>query len=141
MEFLRKHVDIVANYKNKKELATILKKNKFQCYFDNVGEDLLDFVMLFIANHGRIALCGAISNYKNQKDMGINNVGLAISKRLTLQGLAFISLMQRAIEIFKQFDGLELPLAEVKMEDFETHFSQILQSGNKIIGKVIVDLQ
>ena len=94
---MKKHVDIVANYKNKQELASILKKNKFKYYFDNVGEDLLDFIMLFISNHGRIALCGAIGNYKNQKDMGINNIGLVISKRLTLEGLAFISLMPRAI--------------------------------------------
>jgi NADPH-dependent curcumin reductase CurA len=68
----------------------VLKNNKFSCYFDNVGENLLDSILKHIEIGGRIALCGAIANYNNYSNRGISNIGLIISKRLTLRGLAFM---------------------------------------------------
>ena len=43
LDFLRKHVDIVVDYRNKEELTKILKKNSFAYYFDNVVQDAVPY--------------------------------------------------------------------------------------------------
>ncbi len=56
-------------------------------YFDSVGGDQLQAAIGAMRPHGRIALCGAISRYNATEPMpGPNNLGLAVGKRLMLQG-------------------------------------------------------
>lgn len=85
----------MVDYKDGKQLQQILSTNKFQCYFDNVGEQLLDMALKYIQIGGRIALCGAIANYGNYANRGISNIGYVISKRLTLEGLTFMGMMPK----------------------------------------------
>ncbi len=71
-------LDAVLNYKDKSEnLFSQLKKacpKGIDCYFDNVGDEMLDDVLAQMKNHGRVALCGAISNYVDYKNRrGIKN--------------------------------------------------------------------
>jgi NADPH-dependent curcumin reductase CurA len=56
-------------------------------YFDNVGGDHLEAALAVLKPYGRVALCGAISQYNNTAPApGPNNLGLAVGKRLTLRG-------------------------------------------------------
>ena len=55
----------MADYRNTERLKKVLKDNPFEYYFDNVGEEILDLILKYIKPFGRIALCGAISNYNN----------------------------------------------------------------------------
>ncbi|MFF0148616.1 hypothetical protein ATK36_6320 [Amycolatopsis sulphurea] len=56
-------------------------------YFDNVGGDHLRAALSEIRDHGRIALCGAISQYNATEPMpGPDNLGLAIGRRVSLRG-------------------------------------------------------
>jgi NADPH-dependent curcumin reductase CurA len=56
-------------------------------YFDNVGGDHLEAALSRLNRFGRVALCGAISAYNaEQPPAGPRNLGLAITKRLTLRG-------------------------------------------------------
>jgi hypothetical protein len=56
-------------------------------YFDNVGGDHLEAALFALRDFGRAALCGAISVYNEEKAApGPRNLGLAVSKRLTLRG-------------------------------------------------------
>jgi NADPH-dependent curcumin reductase CurA len=55
-------------------------------YFDNVGGDHLAAAIGALRRNGRVALCGAISNYNAPAAAAIRNLGLAIGKRLTLRG-------------------------------------------------------
>ena len=56
-------------------------------YFDNVGGDHLEAAIGALRQGGRAALCGAIANYNaTEPPPGPHNLGLLISKRLTLRG-------------------------------------------------------
>lgn len=56
-------------------------------YFDNVGGDHLRAAIAAMRDHGRIALCGAVSQYNATRPVpGPDNLFLAVGKRLTLRG-------------------------------------------------------
>lgn len=54
-------------------------------YFDNVGGDHLEAALDAMAMHGRIALCGSVSDYEGVPE-GPRNLFLATAKHLTLSG-------------------------------------------------------
>jgi NADPH-dependent curcumin reductase CurA len=73
-------------------------------YFDNVGGDHLEAAISSLNNHGNAVLCGAVSHYNaTEPAPGPRNLGLAVSKRLTLRGYI----------IFDHQDRFEDFLAEV----------------------------
>jgi NADPH-dependent curcumin reductase CurA len=56
-------------------------------YFDNVGGDQLEAALFALRPFGRVAACGAISNYNAEHpEPGPRNLAFVISKRLRIQG-------------------------------------------------------
>lgn len=55
-------------------------------YFDNVGGDMLDAALLNMRIHGRIAVCGMVSQQSLSKPKGIYNLFNLISRRIRMQG-------------------------------------------------------
>lgn len=56
-------------------------------YFDNVGGDVLEACLFNMKLHGRIACCGAVSQYEGPQPHGPRGVpGLIVTKRLNLKG-------------------------------------------------------
>ncbi|KAG5573738.1 hypothetical protein H5410_063504 [Solanum commersonii] len=81
--------DEAFNYKEEQDLSAALKRyfpDGIDIYFENVGGKMLDAVLLNMRIHGRIAVCGMISQYNLEQNEGVHNLFCLISKRLRMQG-------------------------------------------------------
>jgi len=78
------------NYRKTKHLYRRLVKvcrDGFHVYFDNVGGDHLEAALLSMRDHGRVVLCGMISQYNAEHPpAGPSSLIVAITKRLTMRG-------------------------------------------------------
>ncbi|KAF5359397.1 hypothetical protein D9756_003399 [Leucocoprinus leucothites] len=88
-EWLEKELGVekAFNYKS----STFLEDFKnsvgyLDVYFDNVGGDILDFMLTRLNKNARIALCGAISAYNSAKPKGLQAYLNLISQRAKIQG-------------------------------------------------------
>ena len=55
-------------------------------YFENVGGKMLDAVLLNMKDHGRISVCGLISQYNLDQPEGVQNLMCLIYKRIHMKG-------------------------------------------------------
>jgi hypothetical protein len=81
--------DAAFNYRDgdPTELLASAAPEGIDVYFDNVGGEQLEAAISSMRDHGRIALCGAVSVYNaTSRQPGPWNLPLAIGRRLTLRG-------------------------------------------------------
>ena len=65
-------------------------------YFDNVGGNVLEACLFNMNLHGRIACCGAVSQYDGPAAHGPRGVpGLIVTKRLTMRGFVVMDFAER----------------------------------------------
>ncbi|XP_058215084.1 2-alkenal reductase (NADP(+)-dependent)-like [Rhododendron vialii] len=85
--------DEAFNYKEEQDLDAALKRcfpEGIDIYFDNVGGKMLDAVLLNMRNHGRIAVCGMVSQYSLEQPEGVKNLMHVVFKRVRVEGFAVI---------------------------------------------------
>ncbi len=61
----------------KKQLSDIIGDDYGDVYYDNVGGEILDFMLSKVKQFGNIVACGAISGY-NDAEKGESLVGLRL---------------------------------------------------------------
>ena len=72
-------------------------------YFDNVGGDHLEAAIANMRTDGRVAMCGAISQYNSTEPTPApHNLALAIGKRLTLRGFVIAKYAEQARADFEK---------------------------------------
>ena len=76
-------------------------------YFDNVGGDIFEACLFAMKNHGRIACCGALSQYDGAAPPhGPRGIpGLIVTKRLTLRGFVVMDFDGQREAALKELQG------------------------------------
>ncbi|KAL4192827.1 hypothetical protein AMTRI_Chr06g173950 [Amborella trichopoda] len=83
--------DEAFNYKEEQDLVVTLERyfpQGIDIYFENVGGAMLDAVILNMREHGRVAVCGMISQYNKEKRDGVQNLPLIVGKRIHIKGFS-----------------------------------------------------
>ncbi|XP_038986768.1 2-alkenal reductase (NADP(+)-dependent)-like [Phoenix dactylifera] len=118
--------DEAFNYKKEPDLSAALKRlfpKGIDIYFENVGGPMLDAVLINMRTHGRIAVCGMISQYNLEKPEGVHNLFYLITKRIRMEGFLvgdFLHKYHQFEEIIAQYmkDG-KITYVEDKAEGLE----------------------
>ena len=101
-------------------------------YFDNVGGEHLEAAIAAMRPFGRVALCGAISQYNaTEPPPGIRNLALAVGKRLTLRGFIVRDDYDRLPDFVRDVGGW---LREGKLHYRETIVEGIERAPEAFIG-------
>jgi len=95
--------DAAINYKHPdwKEKLAAATPNGIDIDFENVGGEIMHAVLDRMNLHGRVVLCGLISGY-TKGDPGLASFGMAIVKRLRIQGFIVIDYAARFMEAATQ---------------------------------------
>jgi NADPH-dependent curcumin reductase CurA len=94
-------------------------------YFDNVGGDVFEACLFAMKAHGRIACCGAVSQYDGAPPAhGPRGIpGLIVTKRLTLRGFVVMDFADRNDKALADLQGWvasgQLKVREDIVEGFE----------------------
>ncbi len=92
--------DACINYKTE-DVATRLRElcpDGIDVYFDNVGGEILDAVLLQINIGARIVMCGAISEYTRAESAGLKNYKELIMQRGRMEGFIILDYLDRFVE-------------------------------------------
>ena len=142
-------VDAVIDYKAG-PIASALKAAAPQgidIYFDNVGGDILDAVLMQINRHARIVVCGGISQYLDIDQVrGPANYLQLIAQSGTMQGFTMRDYMSRVPEAFMALAGWNAK-GKVKFRDhvlkgiesFPQAFNMLFSGANQ--GKLLIQLE
>ena len=94
-------LDGVIDYKGATDLDAAISRccpTGIDLYFDNVGGPTLDVAIQHLRLHGRITLCGRISQTAASELYGVRNTGLLIGKRARMAGFIVSDFSERFLE-------------------------------------------
>jgi NADPH-dependent curcumin reductase CurA len=101
-------LDAAIDYKND-NIMTALRSacpKGVDVFFDNVGGRILDAVLLFLALHARIVICGAISTYQSAGPAsGPANYMRLLRHRARMEGFVVLDFLARAAEAQRDLGG------------------------------------
>ncbi|RVW13985.1 2-alkenal reductase (NADP(+)-dependent) [Vitis vinifera] len=126
--------DDAFNYKEEPDLASCLKRyfpEGIDIYFDNVGGEMLDAVLPRMRSHGRIAVCGMISQYNMEKPEGLCNLISIIIKQVKIQGF----LVRSYYHLYPKYMEMVLPhIKEGKIVYVEDTVEGLENAPQALIG-------
>lgn len=142
-------VDAVFNYKETSNINLTLHElapHGIDIYFDNVGGEHLEAAINNMNKHGRIIMCGMISQYNLENpEPGPNNLFLLIVKQLTMQGFLVFDYDHLKPDFYKEMSTWlkngEIKTHETILEGIDNAPNAFLNlfSGDNI-GKMLVKL-
>lgn len=100
-------------------------------YFENVGGKMLDAVLLNMRVHGRIAVCGMISQYGLEHPEPVHNLFALITKRIVMQGF----IVGDHYHLYPKFLEMVLPyIKEGKITYIEDKAEGIENAPGALVG-------
>jgi NADPH-dependent curcumin reductase CurA len=119
-------------------------------FFDNVGGEILDFMLTRMALHGRVVACGAISEYNSRKGTILKNYFEIISMRIQIRGMIVMDHLGKAQEVMGIFNRAiqegNLKVSEESEHVVEAGFEEVPQVWMKLFegantGKLVTKLK
>ncbi|MGB0093135.1 MAG: NADP-dependent oxidoreductase [Solirubrobacteraceae bacterium] len=113
-------LDVAFNYRNGPIVDRLWEATPdgIDVYFDNVGGTHLEAALATLRGWGRVALCGAISEYESVGPAaGPSNLFQAVANNLTLRGFRGSSYLHRLPDVARELGGW---LAEGRLRYRET---------------------
>ncbi|KZO94340.1 alcohol dehydrogenase [Calocera viscosa TUFC12733] len=118
---------------------------KFDVFFDNVGGEMLDFLLTRMNRHARVIVCGGISEYNKALPAGLHSYLNLISARARMEGFLFMDYEARFPEGFTELAGM-LGSGELKrkfhvvqgVENAPEALGLLYSGGNE--GKLVVKI-
>ena len=89
--------DICVNYKDpdyQKQLSDIIGDEFVDVYYDNVGGEILSFMLSKVKQFGHIVACGAISGYNYPEKGNVTSWPEITRNRLTIRGFVIIDFIK-----------------------------------------------
>ncbi|KAF3457382.1 hypothetical protein FNV43_RR02039 [Rhamnella rubrinervis] len=120
--------DEAFNYKEEQDLDAALKRyfpEGIDIYFENVGGKMLDAVLLNMRLHGRIVVCGMISQYDLDQEDGVRNLMQLVPKRIRMQGFQVFD----HYHLYQNFLDTVLPYIREGKITYVENISQGLDNG------------
>ncbi|KAL4961706.1 MDR family NADP-dependent oxidoreductase [Aspergillus stella-maris] len=144
--------DVCINYKKDsfKEDLTKATEGFVEVYFDNVGGDMLDFMLTRMKRYGRIAACGAISNYNTTDPVGIKNFFEIVSMRIQVRGFIVLDYIHKFGDVVAELsqawqqgkivvDESMQTVVEAKFEEVPNVWMKLFEGANtgKLCTKIV----
>src|SRR5690606_4592372 len=128
--------DEAINYKTTTDIKDAIAKaasDGVDVYFDNVGGDISDAVMVNVMQFGRVVVCGAISLY-NETEMptGPRVQSLLVKNRILMQGFIVSDYAAKFPDAIKQLSQW--------LEEGKLTYSETLVEGFEQIPQAFIDL-
>ena len=126
--------DAALNYRDGDVAGQLAKAapDGIDVYFDNVGGEHLEAALEVLNLRGRVAMCGAISQYNATEPVpGPRNLGNAVGKRLTLRGFIVSDHGDRMRAFADEVGGL---LREGRIKHRETVVEGLDRAPEAFIG-------
>jgi NADPH-dependent curcumin reductase CurA len=125
--------DAAFNYKDGPTRPQLkrLAPDGIDVYFDNVGGEQLEASIAALNRFGRVAMCGAISQYNETEPVGPRNLSLIITKRLTLRGFIVLDHNDRQAAFVEEVGGW---LREGKVRSEETVVEGLEHAPDAFLG-------
>jgi hypothetical protein len=139
-------LDAAFNYKSG-DVAGLVRRcapDGIDVYFDNVGGDHLEAALGALRRGGRVALCGAISDYdRGEPARGPRNLFLATAKDLTLRGFRGSAYVHRMADMQRELGAWlregRLHCAESVIEGLEQAPAALVSMlAGATVGKTLV---
>ena len=145
--------DVCLNYKSKDFQERLVKETDgfVEVYFDNVGGEILDMMLTRMKVGGRIAACGAITDYNKSDKGGLKNWFEVISSRLEIKGFIVLDFYSRGggaealKELTKAYKEGKLTIGpenetvvDAKLEDVPKTWMKLFEGTNT--GKLVTKL-
>jgi len=121
-------LDAVIDYKSDNLTQRIgeLCPDGVNVFFDNVGGDTLEAAITHMADYGRIALCGAISQYNEAEPQpGPKNLTILVARRVRMEGFIVLDFLDRADEAIQDLTEWVMAGEIAWREDIQEGFENI----------------
>lgn len=138
--------DAAIDYRNENVGARLdeLAPNGIDVFFDNVGGEILDDVLMRIVEGSRIVICGAISQYEKMDDVrGPRNYLKLAERHATMEGFAVFHFAQhyargesRLAEWYRNGDIIMREQIEHGVENFPAVMNMLMTGGHH--GKLLL---